>query len=89
MDEGLEIVLTPLQFAAVLEGDSIEESSSWSNRFWGAATVVGGAVEMVGGAALLLKGTGSQRNGVMQRNGVKKEQVLRFAERRERKRGRK
>ncbi|PIE83379.1 MAG: hypothetical protein CSA09_00415 [Candidatus Contendobacter odensis] len=54
MEEGLEIVLTPLQFAAVLENDSIEESSSWSNRFWGAATVVGGALEMVGGAALLL-----------------------------------
>jgi hypothetical protein len=54
MEEGLEIVLTPLQFAAVLENDSIEESSSWGNRFWGAATVVGGALELVGGAALLL-----------------------------------
>lgn len=54
MEEGLEIVLTPLQFAAVLENDSIEESSSRSNRFWGAATVVGGTLEMIGGAALLL-----------------------------------
>lgn len=54
MEEGLEIVLSPLQFAAVLENDTIEESSSWNNRFWGAATVVGGALEMVGGAALLL-----------------------------------
>ena len=53
-EEGLEIVLTPLQFAAILENDSIEESSSWTNRFWGAATVVGGALEITGGAVLLL-----------------------------------
>lgn len=53
-EDGLEIVLSPLQFAAILENDSIEESSSLTNRFWGAATVVGGALEMVGAAALLL-----------------------------------
>ena len=34
-DEGLEVVLSPLQLATVLENDSIEESSSLSNRFWG------------------------------------------------------
>ncbi len=54
MEEGLDIVLTPLQFAAILENDSIEESSSWTNRFWGAATVAGGALELVGSAVLLL-----------------------------------
>lgn len=53
-EDGLEIVLTPLQFAAILENDSIEESSNWTNRFWGAATVVGGALEIAGGAVLLL-----------------------------------
>lgn len=53
-EEGLSIVLTPLQFAAILENESIEESSSLTNRFWGAATVVGGALEMAGGAVLLL-----------------------------------
>lgn len=53
-DEGLEVVLSPLQLAAVLENDSIEESSSLSNRFWGAAAVVGGAMELLGAAALFL-----------------------------------
>jgi hypothetical protein len=53
-DEGLEIVVTPLQLAAILENDSIEESSSLSNRFWGAASLVGGALELVGAAGLLL-----------------------------------
>jgi hypothetical protein len=38
----------------MLEGESIEESSTQGNWFWGAATVVGGASEMVGGAVLLL-----------------------------------
>jgi len=52
--DGLEIVLSPLQVAAVLENDTIEESSSLTNRFWGAATVVGGALELVGASALLL-----------------------------------
>lgn len=52
--DGLTVVLTPLQFAAILENDSIEQSSSLSNRLWGAATLVGGALELVGGAGLLL-----------------------------------
>jgi hypothetical protein len=52
--QGLEIVVTPLQLAAILENDSVEESSSLTNRFWGAASVVGGAFELVGAAGLLL-----------------------------------
>jgi hypothetical protein len=53
-DEGMEIVLSPLQLAAVLENESVEESSCTSSRFWGAASVVGGALELVGAAALIL-----------------------------------
>ena len=53
-EEGLEIVLTPIQLAAIFESESIEESSSLSNRLWGAATLVGGAVELVGSALLFL-----------------------------------
>lgn len=53
-DEGLSIVLTPLQLAAVIASDSIEESSCLGARFTGAAIVVAGAVELVGAAALLL-----------------------------------
>lgn len=53
--EGLEIVLSPLQLAAaILENDSIDQGSCLSNRFWGAASVVGGAIELVGAAGLLL-----------------------------------
>lgn len=52
--EGIDIVLTPLQLAAVLQGESIEEPSHLSNAFWGAASVLTGAAELVGAAALLL-----------------------------------
>lgn len=53
-DDGLEVVLSPLQLAAIMENDTIEQSSSVANRFWGAAEVVGGAVELIGATALLL-----------------------------------
>ena len=53
-DEGIELVLTSVQFAAVLENETIEESSSLSNRLWGVATLAGGALELVGAAALIL-----------------------------------
>ena len=52
--EGLEVVLTPLQLAAILDNDSIDQGSCLSNRFWGAASVVGGAMELIGAAALFL-----------------------------------
>ena len=52
--DGLEIALTPIQLAAVLEGETLEESESLSNRLWGAATLVGGAIELVGAGVLLL-----------------------------------
>lgn len=54
MEDGLEIVLTPIQLAAILENDSVAESDCLSQRFWGAASVVGGALELVGAAALFL-----------------------------------
>jgi hypothetical protein len=52
--EGLQIVLTPLQLAAILDNESVEQSSALSNRIWGAVSLVGGAVELVGAAGLLL-----------------------------------
>jgi hypothetical protein len=52
--EGLEVVLSPLQFAAILENESIDRGSCLSNRLWGTASVLGGAVELIGAAALLL-----------------------------------
>ena len=53
-EEGLEIVLTPIQLAAILHGETIEESGSLKERLWGAATAFGGALELIGAAALLL-----------------------------------
>jgi hypothetical protein len=53
-DEGLTVVLTPIQLASILENQTIEASGSLKERFWGAATAVAGAMEMVGAAALLL-----------------------------------
>ena len=52
--EGLEVVVSPLQLAAIMENDTIEESSTIANRFWGAASVVGGAMELIGATALIL-----------------------------------
>lgn len=53
-DGGLEIVLTPMQLAAIFSNDTIEQQGSVEQRFWGAATAVGGALELVGSAVLLL-----------------------------------
>jgi len=54
MDEqsSITVVLTPVQLAAILEGDSISSESTRSNRLWGGLTLVAGVAEMVGGAAL-------------------------------------
>jgi hypothetical protein len=51
---GMEIVLSPLQLAAVLEDESVHQSSCLSSVFLGAASVVVGAIELTGAAALLL-----------------------------------
>ncbi|MBI5256538.1 MAG: hypothetical protein HY855_08570 [Burkholderiales bacterium] len=53
-EEGVQIVLTPLQLAAILERESIEQAGTVKQRLWGAVTVIGGALELVGAGALLL-----------------------------------
>lgn len=50
----LERVLTPVQLAAVLQGESVNEAGHLSSAFWGATSVLTGAAELVGAAALLL-----------------------------------
>lgn len=52
--DGLQIVLTPLQLAAIFSNETVESSSSLKERLWGAAAAVGGAFELLGSAALLL-----------------------------------
>jgi hypothetical protein len=54
VDQAIEVVLTPIQLAAVLSGESLDEPPSMSTRLWGAAKLVGGALELVGAGGLLL-----------------------------------
>lgn len=50
---GVDIILTPLQLAAVLDQESLSTESATSNRWWGAVSVLAGALELVGAGALL------------------------------------
>lgn len=50
--DGVRVVLSPVQMAAVLAGESLSQEATLSNRLWGGLTVVGGVLEMVGAAAL-------------------------------------
>ena len=53
-ESGLEIVLTPVQLAAVFANGTIEGKGSLGGRLWGGVTVIGGALELVGAGVLLL-----------------------------------
>ncbi len=50
---GVDIILTPLQLTAVLDQESLSTESATSNRWWGAVSVLAGALELVGAGALL------------------------------------
>ncbi|MCC8392406.1 hypothetical protein LJ656_07375 [Paraburkholderia sp. MMS20-SJTR3] len=50
--DGLRIVLSAPQLAAVLARQSISQTEMLTNRLWGSLQVVGGVLEMVGAAAL-------------------------------------
>lgn len=51
-EDGLRVVLTPPQLAAVLANGTLEQPS-FAARGWGAARAIFGAVEVLGGGALL------------------------------------
>ncbi|WP_233803111.1 RNase A-like domain-containing protein [Paraburkholderia sp. HP33-1] len=50
--EGVKVVLSAPQLAAVLSRQSISQSEMLSNRLWGGLQIVGGVLEMVGAGAL-------------------------------------
>jgi hypothetical protein len=52
--DGLTVVLTPIQLAAVLQEESLTRPQTLGNRFWGALGVIGGAVDMVASVPLWL-----------------------------------
>lgn len=57
-EDGLRIVFTPVQLAAVMQGASITEPEGWwgrlANRVEGGFRLIGGGVELVGASGLLL-----------------------------------
>lgn len=53
-DEALTVILSPVQLAAVISGQSISEPETSGNRLWGGLKLIGGALEMVGAGALWL-----------------------------------
>ncbi len=53
MDEAMRLVLSPVQLAAILEGNSLTEGEIRSNRVWGGVKAVAGIFEMIGGGLLL------------------------------------
>jgi hypothetical protein len=54
MDSGLTIVMSPVQLAAAMSGQSISEGETNTNRVFGGLRLLAGALEMVGAGALLL-----------------------------------
>ncbi|QPF72254.1 hypothetical protein G8A07_04460 [Roseateles sp. DAIF2] len=50
----MQIVLTPIQMAAVLSGETVDEEATLSNRLWGVGKLAAGALELIGAGALLL-----------------------------------
>jgi Bacterial CdiA-CT RNAse A domain len=52
--EGLRVVLSPVQLAAVLEGQHLSAHEIFMNRLWGGARLAGGLLELLAGAGLLL-----------------------------------
>lgn len=49
----LQVVLTPLQLAAILSNGTLEQPS-FANRAWGVAGAIVGAIEVVGGGAMFV-----------------------------------
>ncbi|HDJ1438303.1 TPA: hypothetical protein PPN70_000708 [Serratia rubidaea] len=54
MDEGLRVVMSPVQLAAILSDKTVTEAETFSNRLLGGLGVLLGAVEMVGAMGLCI-----------------------------------
>lgn len=53
-DEGMKIVLSPVQLAALLSDKSVSEGETLSNRLYGGLGLAGGIVEMFGAGAMCI-----------------------------------
>ncbi|AKH64033.1 MULTISPECIES: RNase A-like domain-containing protein [Photorhabdus] len=53
-ENGLRIVFSPVQLAAVLSDNTVTEEETWSNRILGGAGLAAGVVELIGAGGLCL-----------------------------------
>ena len=53
-EDGLTLVLSPAQLAAVLQTGNLENHERLVNRLWGGAQLLGSALQLVAGGALVL-----------------------------------
>jgi hypothetical protein len=53
-EDGVTVVLTPIQLAAILDGRELSEGHSLSTRLWGGAQALLGVIEVIGAGALLV-----------------------------------
>ena len=53
-DGMISAVVSPVQLAAVLDGATVSKGETLGNRLWGAVGLVGGTLELLGSAALLV-----------------------------------
>lgn len=51
-EQGLTIVMSPVQLAAVLSHDTVSDDATFTNRLWGGARTIGAAVELIGAGVL-------------------------------------
>ena len=54
MDDGIKIVMSPVQLAAVLSDKSVTEGETLSNRLYGGLGLVMGTLELAGATALCI-----------------------------------
>src|SRR5262245_56761976 len=52
--EGLRVILSPVQLAAVLEGEHVTAHEITMNRLWGSVKILGASLELAGASTLLL-----------------------------------
>ncbi len=50
--DGVRVVMSPAQLAAVVSGKSISRTETLTNRLWGGLQIVGGVLEMAGASVL-------------------------------------
>lgn len=53
-EDGVRVVLSPVQLAAILADEPLSEAATLTNHLWGGLRVVGGLVELVGAGVLCL-----------------------------------